>query len=82
MNARKTALHRTQKTPADTYRGFNLKRIFTAVSYRLLPGACLLCGLSAGHDIDLCSACEQGLPRLGLHCDIAGTMLPAMVLLT
>jgi len=75
MNTRKTALQRTLKTPADTGREFSLQRIFTAASYRLLPGACLLCGLSAGPDIDLCSACEQGLPRLGLHCDICANPL-------
>lgn len=75
MNTKKTVLHSTLKTPAVTGRGFSLQRFFTAASYRLLPGACLLCGLSAGHDIDLCSACEQSLPRLGLHCDICANPL-------
>jgi len=75
MNTRKTALHRMLKTPTDTGWGFSLPRIFTAASYQLLPGACLLCGLSAQHDIDLCSTCEQSLPQLGLHCDICANPL-------
>ena len=75
MNTRKTVLHSTPKIPADTTWGLGLQRIFTAANYQLLPGSCLLCGLSAGCDIDLCIACEQSLPLLGLHCDICANPL-------
>ncbi len=75
MNTRKALLPSTFKTPTDTARGFSLQRLFSSANYRLLPGACLLCGLSAERDIDLCIACEDGLPRLGLHCDICANPL-------
>ncbi len=80
MTTRKPALHSTLKTATDAppsfgLKWFGLKRLFTNASYQLLPGACLLCGLSAGRDIDLCYACEESLPRLGLHCDICANPL-------
>jgi len=75
MNTRNTALHSPLKIPTNTARGFSLQRLFTTASYRLLPGACLLCGLSTERDIDLCIACEDSLPRLGLNCDICANPL-------
>ena len=75
MNIRKPTLHSSLKIPTDTTRWYSPKRFFTNVGYQLLPGACLLCGLSAGHGIDLCDACEAGMPRLGLHCDICANPL-------
>jgi len=75
MNTRKHALHGTLKTPSSNANGFGLKRLFDLSSYQLLPGACLLCGMSAGRDIDLCISCKQSLPRLGLHCDICANPL-------
>ncbi len=68
-------MHRPLKISTDTVRGLGLKRLFDTSSYQLLPGACMLCGLSAGYDIDLCPACEQILPRLELHCDICANPL-------
>ena len=75
MNTKKPALRRPLKVPSDATRWYSPKRFFTNLSYRLLPGACLLCGLSAGHDIDLCDACEASMPSLGLHCDICAIPL-------
>ena len=75
MNTRKPVLHSPLKMPTDTTSWYNPKRFFTNIGYQLLPGACLLCGLSAGHDIDLCDACEASMPRLGLHCDICANPL-------
>ncbi|OUS12653.1 hypothetical protein A9Q89_05440 [Gammaproteobacteria bacterium 53_120_T64] len=51
------------------------KRGLKTASDHLLPGACLLCGLGAADDIDLCTACEQSLPRLGSHCGICAQPL-------
>ncbi|MEZ0123374.1 MAG: ComF family protein [Candidatus Reddybacter sp.] len=75
MDTGKPALRSTLKKPTKATHCFGLKRLFTNASYQLLPGACLLCGLSAEHDIDLCYACEENLPRLGLHCEICATPL-------
>ncbi len=70
MNTRKPALHSSLRIPTDVTSWYSPKRFFTSVSYQLLPGTCLLCGLSAGRGIDLCDACEASMPRLGLRCDI------------
>ena len=75
MNTRKPVLHGSLKTPSSNTNGLGLKRLFNLSSYQLLPGACLLCGMSAGRDIDLCISCKQSLPRLGLHCDICANPL-------
>ena len=75
MNTSNLVLHSRLKTPTDTAKEFNLKHLFTSASYRLLPGACLLCGLATERDIDLCYACEESLPRLGIHCDICANPL-------
>lgn len=75
MNTSKPVLHSSLKSPIYTDNRFALKRILAAASYKLLPGACLLCGLSAGGDIDLCGACERSLPRLDKHCDICANPL-------
>lgn len=53
----------------------SLRSLIDTASYRLLPGACLLCGLSAGKNIDLCSICQQNLPLLDTHCDICALPL-------
>ena len=63
-------LNNSQKAPVNPLSAVNLQRLFKTANYRLLPGACLLCGLSAGRYIDLCPACEKNLPRLGLHCEV------------
>jgi len=75
MNTRKSTLHSTLKMPAGSSSWLGLKPLFVSASYQLLPGACLLCGLSSGRDIDLCRACEESLPRLGLHCDVCANPL-------
>ncbi len=59
----------------NTSKSLRWQYTLKAVGDRLLPGACLLCGLCAAHDIDLCAACEQSLPRLGPHCDICAQPL-------
>ncbi len=75
MQTKKHALPSALKTPLSFTADFSVKRLFDTLTYRLLPGACLLCGLSAKHDIDLCNSCERSLPRLGLHCDICANPL-------
>ena len=75
MNTRKLVHCNPLKTAPNTNLRFSIKRLFTAVSYQVLPGACLLCGLPAGRNIDLCHACEESLPHIGLHCDICATPL-------
>ena len=61
--------------PAKAIKGINWQRAFKSAGDHLLPGACLLCGLSAAHDIDLCTACQQSLPRLEAHCEICAQPL-------
>jgi|AZII01.1.fsa_nt_gi ComF family protein len=73
MNTRKLAFYNGLKMPRSNSLWFGIKNLFTNASYQLLPGACLLCGLSARRNIDLCHACEASLPRLGAHCDICAT---------
>ncbi|MDF1832858.1 MAG: ComF family protein [Porticoccaceae bacterium] len=75
MPTRKKALHGIVKMHTCHTHRHSLKRLFTQANYQLLSGACLLCGLSAGQDMDLCRACEESIPRLGLHCDICATPL-------
>ncbi len=77
MYPRKTPipLHNAAKIHACTTHWYSLKGLVKKADYRLLPGACLLCGLPAGREIDLCYACELSIPRLGLHCDICAISL-------
>lgn len=44
---------------------------------RFLPPACVLCGGTAKHPINLCDACRQGLPSLPYHCQRCGQFLAA-----
>jgi len=68
-------LLRRLKIPVNPASKLSWKQTIKAASDHLLPGACLLCGLGAAHEIDLCAACEQSLPRLGPHCDICAQPL-------
>ena len=54
-----------------------LRRFTRKANYRLLPGACLLCGLNPSDHIDLCSSCINNLPRLGIHCPLCANPLNA-----
>ena len=57
-------------TSTNAISRLSFQGVINAASYRLLPGACLLCGLSALKHTDLCSSCAQSLPRVGLNCNI------------
>jgi ComF family protein len=46
--------------------------MFYFLSRWLLPHICVLCGAKTTSDLDLCSACEQGLPRIKSACSQCG----------
>ncbi|HEX7046149.1 MAG TPA: double zinc ribbon domain-containing protein [Gammaproteobacteria bacterium] len=54
-----------------------MPKLLDSLSFRFLPGCCLLCQKRSGRHHDLCSDCEHDLPWLGVACTQCALPVPA-----